>query len=60
MNEGGDSAHDLAQVRKLIDGMNALVKSHSQLQQQKQSGTQGMENKKGCIKLSIFKRLGST
>ncbi|KAH8555151.1 hypothetical protein BGW37DRAFT_516082 [Umbelopsis sp. PMI_123] len=39
MNEGGDSAHDLAQVRKLIDGMNALVKSHSQLQQQKQSGT---------------------
>ncbi|KAG2187191.1 hypothetical protein INT44_004863 [Umbelopsis vinacea] len=40
MNEGGDSAHDLAQVRKLIDGMNALVKSHSKLQQQKQSSTQ--------------------
>jgi hypothetical protein len=45
MNEGGDSAHDLAQVRKLIDGMNALVKSHSQLQQQKQSGAQGMGKK---------------
>lgn len=47
MNEGGDSAHDLAQVRKLIDGMNALVKSHSQLQQQKQSGTQGIQKREG-------------
>ncbi|KAI9285770.1 hypothetical protein BC943DRAFT_32214 [Umbelopsis sp. AD052] len=44
MNEGGDSAHDLAQVRKLIDGMNALVKSHSKLQQQKQSSTQDAAN----------------
>ncbi|CAO3681910.1 unnamed protein product [Umbelopsis ramanniana] len=48
MNEGGDSAHDLAQVRKLIDGMNALVKSHSQLQQQKQSGTQDSPTQSGA------------
>jgi hypothetical protein len=59
MNEGGDSAHDLAQVRKLIDGMNALVKSHSKLQLQKQSGIQGINEKKGCVKLSIFKRFRS-
>ncbi|KAI8577635.1 hypothetical protein K450DRAFT_250994 [Umbelopsis ramanniana AG] len=48
MNEGGDSAHDLAQVRKLIDGMNALVKSHSKLQQQKQSGTQDSPTQPGA------------
>ncbi|KAG2173632.1 hypothetical protein INT43_005050 [Umbelopsis isabellina] len=33
--EPNKAAHDLAQVRKLIEGMNALVNSQSHLQQQK-------------------------
>jgi hypothetical protein len=35
MEKSGDSVRDLAEVRKLIEGMNALVNSHQQLQQQK-------------------------
>ncbi|KAG2183344.1 hypothetical protein INT43_006349 [Umbelopsis isabellina] len=37
MEKSGDSVRDLAEVRKLIEGMNALVNSHQQLQQQKGS-----------------------
>lgn len=39
MDKSGDSVRDLAEVRKLIEGMNALVNSHQQLQQQKGSDT---------------------
>ncbi|GAB5590816.1 hypothetical protein Unana1_05716 [Umbelopsis nana] len=35
--EPNKAAHDLAQVRKLIEGMNALVNSQSHLQQQQKS-----------------------
>jgi hypothetical protein len=58
MEKGGDSVRELAEVRKLIEGMNALVSSHQQLQQQKNINNEESKEGEYMGKSAIFKSSG--